>query len=73
MVLLEEERVKRTEEIFEKIRTENFLKLMSDNKRQIRKLREHQDGRMTKKLHLSILLSSYRKSKIKILKETRGK
>lgn len=32
MVLLEEERVKRTEEIFEKIRTENFLKLMSDNK-----------------------------------------
>lgn len=49
MVLLEEERVKRTEEIFEKIRTENFLKLMSDNKRQIRKLREHQDGRMTKK------------------------
>ena len=63
------------EYIFETIRTQNFPQLMSDTKPQIQESQRTPRRINAPKLHLCILFSNYRKSKIKkkIMEEAKGR
>ena len=70
-----EEREKGTEEIFQKIMTENFPKLMSDTKSQIQEVQRTPTSKILQNgIYLGISSSNCRKSKInKIWEKPRGK
>ena len=63
-ILKGEEREKGKEAIFKVIRTENFLKLMSDIKAQVQEAQRTPNNKWRKKLNLDTPYSNFRKSKI---------